>query len=293
MTTPATISQRQQIAIRSGPFLLINGDQLIRERAYGMESRCVSGPITEAIITEAHEGIAGGHFAENITLHKILTAFYWWPTMKRDVYIYCKQCDIYQRMGPKVSKSSQPLHPIMPTEVFQRWGLDFVGPINPPTKWTKNKYIITGTEYTTKWVEARALKDNTATSTTILIFEEIITKFGCPIEPVSDQGSHFLNETIQILTKTFMVLHRKSTTYYPQASGQAKSTNKCIKTTLTKMVNTNRIDWDTKLYATLWAYRTAYKVTTKHTPFSLVFGMEALLSLTFIYNEENLQRSQG
>ena len=53
-----------------------------------MESRCVSGPITEAIITEAHEGIAGGHFAENITLHKILTAFYWWPTMKRDVCIY-------------------------------------------------------------------------------------------------------------------------------------------------------------------------------------------------------------
>jgi hypothetical protein len=41
-----------------------------------MKRRCVSGPITEAIIAEAHEGIAGGHFAANITLHKILTALY-------------------------------------------------------------------------------------------------------------------------------------------------------------------------------------------------------------------------
>ena len=110
--------------------------------------------------------------------------------------MYCKQCDICQRVGPKVSKLSQPLHPIMPTEVFQRWMLDFIGPINPPAKGTKNKYIITATDYTTKWVEARALKDNTATSTAKFIFEEIITKFGCLIELVSDQGSHFLNETI-------------------------------------------------------------------------------------------------
>ena len=117
------------------------------------------------------------------------------------------------RVGPKVSKSSQPLHPIMATEVFQRWGLDFIGPINPPAKGTKNKYIITATDYTTRWVEARALKDNTATSTAKFIFEEIITKFGCPIELVNDQGSHFLNDTIQILTKTFMVLHRKLTIY--------------------------------------------------------------------------------
>jgi hypothetical protein len=82
-----------------------------------------------------------------------------------------------------------------------------------------------------------------------------------------------------------MILHRKLMTYYPQANGQAESTNKVIKRTLTKMVKTNRTNWDTKLYAALWAYRTAYKVITKHTSFSLVFGTEILLPLTFIYNE--------
>ena len=66
----------------------------------------------------------------------------------------------------------------MPTQVFQRW--EFIGPFNLPAKGTKNKYIITATHYTTKWVEARALKNNTATSTAKF------TKFECPIELVSD-----------------------------------------------------------------------------------------------------------
>ena len=79
--------------------------------------------------------------------------------MNRDIYMYCKKCDICQRVGPKISKSSRPLHLIMPTEVFQRGGLMFIGPINPPAKGTKNKYSITATDYATKWREARAFKD--------------------------------------------------------------------------------------------------------------------------------------
>jgi hypothetical protein len=90
-----------------------------------------------------------------------------------------------------------------------------------------------------------------------------------------------------------MILHRKSTTYYPQANGQAESTNKIIKIALTKMVNANRTDWDTKLHAALWAYRTAYKVTTKHTPFSLVFGTEALLPMAYLHPDIHQKRSQA
>ena len=36
-------------------------------------------------------------------------------------------------------------------------------------------------------------------------------------------------------------------------------------------------DWDNKLIDALWAYCTAYKVTTKSTPFQLVYGQEAIL----------------
>ena len=40
-------------------------------------------------------------------------------------------------------------------------------------------------------------------------------------------------------------------------------------------------DWDTKLTAALWAYRTTFKVTTQAMPFSLVYSIEATLPIEF------------
>ena len=93
-----------------------------------------------------------------------------------------------------------------------------MGPIKPPPRHTKKCYINTATYYTIKWVETKALKDNTMKFTAKFLYEEIITKFGCPVELVNDQG-HFMNDIIRIMTKEFMILHRRSTTYYSQANG--------------------------------------------------------------------------
>ena len=40
-------------------------------------------------------------------------------------------------------------------------------------------------------------------------------------------------------------------------------------------------DWDNKLTAALWAYRTTYKVTTRMTPFALMYGLEVVLPIEF------------
>jgi transposase InsO family protein len=74
-----------------------------------------------------------------------------------------------------------------------------VGPINPPGKRTRARYIITATEYLTRWEEARAVKDCSAATTVQFIFDDIITRFGCPKIIMSDQGTHFINKTIEAL----------------------------------------------------------------------------------------------
>ena len=75
------------------------------------------------------------------------------------------------------------------------------------------------------------------------MFDQVIAQFGCPLEIVSDQGTHFMNEIIENLTHTFMIKHRKSTPYYPRYNGQAEGTNKTLKGILTKIVQDTPYDW--------------------------------------------------
>ncbi len=89
-------------------------------------------------------------------------------------------------------------------------------------------YLVVATDYCTKWVEAKALPTKEAVRVARFLYENIITRFGCPLEFVSDQGAEFLNQVIHELMQKHMIVHKKSTVYYPQANGQAESTNKIL-----------------------------------------------------------------
>ena len=125
-----------------------------------------------------------------------------------------------------------PHQPVLPLEPFQKWGLDYVGPFQPPVMRTDNRYVIVATDSCTKWVEAKALRDNTAASTTKFLYEYIWCRYGDPIELVSDQGGHFLGQVVESLTTFYAVGHKQSTPYYPQANGLEESTNKTLQNIL-------------------------------------------------------------
>jgi hypothetical protein len=95
----------------------------------------------------------------------------------------------------------------MTLQAFEKWAIDFVGRINPPRKRTGARYIIIATEYLTRWAKARTVKDCSATTTARFIFDDIITRFGCPKVLMSDQGTHLINKTIEALTEEFAVHH--------------------------------------------------------------------------------------
>ena len=94
-----------------------------------------------------------------------------------------------------------PLVPQVTLQPFDKWAIDFVGPINPPAKKSGARYIITATDYLTRWAEAQPVKNCSTATAANFIFDNILSRFGCPRVLMSDQGSHFLNKTIKVLTE--------------------------------------------------------------------------------------------
>ena len=131
-----------------------------------------------------------GHFSGDTTAHKILRAGYYWPTLFKDAHAHVKKCDICQRCNGRQAKVVGPLNPVMITGPFEQWGLDIIGEIKLNSS-LQHKYILTATNYFTRWVEAIPLRKINEDAVIDFLQDHIMTRFGVPISLVFDNATYF------------------------------------------------------------------------------------------------------
>ncbi|XP_070675706.1 uncharacterized protein [Malus domestica] len=151
---PNTLSKAQRDKLRKearfyvwdDPYLWkICPDQIVR--------RCVIESEFHSILSFCHSYACGGHFGTQRTAHKVLECGFHWPTLFKDARTFCLTCDRCQRTGNLGQRDQMPQTPILVVEIFDVWGIDFMGPFPTSFGFT---YILLAVDYVSKWVEAKA-----------------------------------------------------------------------------------------------------------------------------------------
>jgi len=212
------IREQKKLVLKALPFTIIKW-KLYKQRQDQILHQCLHDDEISIILPNMHKGVSGGIFLAYIIAQKVLNAKYWWPILHRANNNTINPTMLANKLEISYNTPMVKLITMLPITPFTKWGLDFIGPIKHVNHSHDNKYILVTTNYVTKWVEAKALRINMAVVKIQFMYESILTRFGCPLILVNDQGTHFINETIEIFTIHFLFWHTNSTTYYLQGNG--------------------------------------------------------------------------
>ena len=154
---------------------------------------------------------------------------------------------------------------------MERIALDILGPL-PLSESGKADYFI-------KWPEAFALPNQQATTVAKVLVQEVICRFGVPLEIHSDQGRNFESALFKEICRLLGITKTRNTPLHPQSDGMVERINRTIEAQLSMFVQDHQRDWDDFIPVLMMAYRSSIHDTTKCTPAKLMLRHELRLSI--------------
>ena len=94
---------------------------------------------------------------------------------------------------------------------------------------------------------------------------------------ISDNGTQFCGKEIMALCEELKIMQNFALVGHPQANGKVEVTNRTIVKTLERRLGRFNKNWSEEVPGTLKSYQTTPRTATQETPFSLVYGSEAVL----------------
>ena len=220
---------------------------------------------------------------------KIVKARYYWPNIDKDVKTFVKNCLDCQKS--KINKHTHsPVLPIStPTDRFATVHIDIVGPLTEaklpnyayPLPY---KYLLTCIDRSTRWTEAIPLIDTTASSVAIAFVSGWISRFGVPVNVITDRGSQFESELFAEISSIIGFNHMRTTSYHPQSNGMIERHHRSLKAA----IRARNENWYFTLPIALLGYRLTPNASG-FSPFSAVTGSQMLCPQPILDKNINIE----
>ncbi|KAK3024375.1 hypothetical protein RJ639_043279 [Escallonia herrerae] len=232
---------------------------------------------------KAHSGVCGAHQSGPKLHFRIKRMGYYLLTMIKDCLDYAKRCQACQFHSNFIHQPPEPLHPTVASWPFYAWGLDVVGPL--PKSSGSHLYILSETDYFSKWAEAAPLKEVKKETVVNFIKSNLIFRYGVPRYIITDNGKPFYNTLMDQLCTKFGFKQHNSSMYNAPTNVLVEAFNKTLCNLLKKVVAKSKKDWNEKIGEALWAYqqRIALLLKQLHIPLSIVSKLSCRLNNRFLH----------
>jgi hypothetical protein len=140
-----------------------------------------------------------------------------YPGIDKHAQTYARNYKSCQISVGREKRAAVPLQPVTISRHFEQWGLDIIGEITPSSS-KQHKYILTATDYFTKWVEAIPLTHVNEKVVIQFIEQQLITRFSVPSVLVFDNEDYFYSTLLTDFSLDKGIIIKYSTKYYPHGN---------------------------------------------------------------------------
>jgi transposase InsO family protein len=123
--------------------------------------------------------------------------------------------------------------------------------------------------------------------------ENILSRFGCPRNIVTDNAQAFKSMAMISFCQKYNIILSHSIAYYPQGNELAESSNKSLVNIIKKVLDENKRSWNVHLKYALWANRISTKISIGVSPFQMVYGTDAILPINLALPVMKLWQDQN
>lgn len=186
---------------------------------------------------------------------------------------FCRACLICAKhnaqgnLRPKRGAFPKPKYP------FQHICMDFI----ELNKCEGKRYCLVIIDAYTKWVELFPTTTADALTVAKALCKTIIPRYGVPEIIYSDNGPHFVNQTIDRIGEMFCIKLKKHCSYHPQSAGLVERHNGTIKNRLRKCMEETKRPW--VRCVELVSLHMNITATTGLSPYEMMFGRPYRLPL--------------